>query len=390
VFGGAGRSLLELITNFPEGAIFPLVVSPNGQFIKILRKRGIPYITSLGMSQFDNTQYGYYRGWRWFILLRELFNFPSMLIAILTAKFKWKSIDLVHINEITLLPLLLLVKFLFNCPIFMHVRSPQRVGNGLRERFISSLLKRNVTHIIAIDQSVRNTLDPKLNIHIIHNSFSFNPDTLGNSTDSSCFKVGMIGSLIQAKGCADFIEAAAICIKRDPNIRFAFFGGRLRPYSFLRDFFLGKLNLLQDIEPQLRSMVRDLDLVDNVEFCPFTVNLESVYSQLKLVCFPSHFDAPGRPIFEAAFFGIPSVVAISKPLEDTLLNGFTGIAVSPKNPAELAEAIMFYFQNPKIRAEAGINARHLAHKNFNSKRNSLKIHDLYLEALAMHTNGCRL
>jgi glycosyltransferase involved in cell wall biosynthesis len=79
-------------------------------------------------------------------------------------------------------------------------------------------------------------------------------------------------------------------------------------------------------------------------------------------------DAPGRPTFEAAFFGIPSVVAVSKPIEDNLINGFTGIAVPPKNPAELAEAIMFYFQNPKIRAEAGINARHLANKNFNSKR----------------------
>ena len=60
---------------------------------------------------------------------------------------------------------------------------------------------------------------------------------------------------------------------------------------------------------------------------------------MDVLCFPSHYDAPGRPIFEAAFFGVPSIVAVRNPRPDTLVDGETGLAIRPHDADELAEAI---------------------------------------------------
>jgi glycosyltransferase involved in cell wall biosynthesis len=77
------------------------------------------------------------------------------------------------------------------------------------------------------------------------------------------------------------------------------------------------------------------------------------------VCFPSHFDAPGRPVFEAAFFGVPSIAAVTQPMGDTIVDGVTGLAVRPREPRQLAEAILSLYANPERRAELGRNAAQL-------------------------------
>ena len=39
-------------------------------------------------------------------------------------------------------------------------------------------------------------------------------------------------------------------------------------------------------------------------------NIAQAYARMDVICFPSHYDAPGRPIFEAAFLKVPSIAAV--------------------------------------------------------------------------------
>jgi len=73
VFGGSSRSLLEIIKAFPEKSVKPYLITQKGITSKIFKDLGIETIETIGISQFDNTKIGYYRGFRWLILLREFF-----------------------------------------------------------------------------------------------------------------------------------------------------------------------------------------------------------------------------------------------------------------------------------------------------------------------------
>jgi glycosyltransferase involved in cell wall biosynthesis len=387
-FGGASRSLLEMIQSFPAGAVRPLVLTRRGQFQEILEAAGIAVLGCGGVSQFDNTRYSHYRGWRWLVLLRELAYLPSTLRGLLAARRKWGRVDLVHINDLTLLPAIWLARRLFGCPVIVHVRSVQQPLRGWRGRLVASVLRSSARRLIAIDETVKASLDPSLDATVIHNGLRVAMDNAASPPARSAkFTVGMVGGLSRAKGCLEFVEAAALCRAQGADIRFVFVGQSMRRRSALRDFVLRRLGLSQEIEEELKARIEALALPDAVEFWPFTTDLEKVYRQFDVVCFPSHFDAPGRPIFEAAFFGVPSIAAVTNPMSDTIVDGVTGLAVRPREPRQLAEAILSLYADPERRAELGRNAAQLARTHFDADGNAMKVLGVYREAVGATAEG---
>lgn len=387
-FGGASRSLLELIQSFPAGAVQPMVLTRSGQFQQILEDAGVAVLGCGGVSQFDNTRYSHYRGWRWLVLLRELAYLPSTLRGLLAARREWGRVDLVHINDLTLLPAIWLARHLFGCPVIVHVRSVQQPLRGWRGRLVSSVLRNNAARLIAIDETVKASLDPSLDAAVIHNGLRVAMDNAASPPARNAkFTVGMVGGLSRAKGCLEFIEAAALCRAQGADIRFVFVGQSMRRRSALRDFVLRRLGLSQEIEEELKARIETLALADAVEFWPFTTDLEKVYRQFDVVCFPSHFDAPGRPVFEAAFFGVPSIAAVTQPMGDTIVDGVTGLAVRPREPRQLAEAILSLYANPERRAELGRNAAQLARTHFDADGNAMKVLGVYREAVEATAEG---
>src|SRR5262245_42206448 len=97
-FGGASRSLLELVAGFPAGSVAPRLVTQRGSVVPVFEGQGMDIIQTAGISQFDHTRFGHYRGKRWLLLLREAYYLPFTLIALLRARFRWRDIDVVHVN----------------------------------------------------------------------------------------------------------------------------------------------------------------------------------------------------------------------------------------------------------------------------------------------------
>ena len=118
-----------------------------------------------------------------------------------------------------------------------------------------------------------------------------------------------------------------------------------------------------------------------IHLVDFTPHIEQVYRDLDVVCFPSHLEAAGRPVFEAAFYGVPSIVALSDALPDTFIEGQTGLRMEPHNAVSLADAIERLCRQPGEVTRMGEQARALAARNFDARRNAEKMLSVYRRLL---------
>jgi glycosyltransferase involved in cell wall biosynthesis len=379
LLGGSSRSLYELLRGLPEGAIAPHFVGLKGKFVEMLDSLGIPVETCRGVAQFDNCAYSYYRGLRWIILLRELFLLLPTYRVLARARGLWGGFDVVHINDITMPFVAWLAKRLFpESVVVVHARAVQRTTETRRKRWLRGLYQRCADAVVAINENVSESLPDGLPVHVIHNGMvvpAGADEAFGQ--DGRPFSAAMVGVLARAKGCPDFVEAAAICRDKGYSIRFLLIGGGLRSVKGWRDWMLQWLGFKEDIGTEIGLMIGRLGLDGIVTFRPFTTDLARIYREIDVLCFPSYLDAPGRPIFEAGFFGIPSIAAISKPKTDTFVAGETGLLVRPGAPEALAEAIMRLYDHPEERRRMGAAARRMAYDRFDARKNAGEMLSLY-------------
>jgi glycosyltransferase involved in cell wall biosynthesis len=391
-FGGASRSLLEMIEAFPSGSIKPYLITQRGNVAEIFEKKGIPVINSLGISQFDNTRYGYYRKARWALLLREALYFFPTIVCIIRAKKKWNPIDIIHINEITNLLPIIISKAVFKKPVIVHCRSAQQNHSAkIRYRILEKLVNRFCDRIIAIDRTVQESLPGSFKVEVVHNGFNVeNRNMFREIVDSKkidelkninngYMKIAMIGNLLKFKGVHEFVKAAKICIAKNLKIIFIFVGSVPPTRDTLIKLVLKKIGLYHQIGSDIYRYIQKNKLTDNFRFIGFTQHIHSIYENIDVLCFPSHLNAVGRPVIEAAFYKVPSIIAITKPLSDTLIDNETGICIYPKDHKALAKAIEYFYQNPSEIKRMGNSAFRLAMKNFNIYNNAKTMLDIYRE-----------
>jgi glycosyltransferase involved in cell wall biosynthesis len=379
ILGGSSRSLYELLRGFPKDTVAPHYVGPKGKLVEMLGSLGIPVENCRGISQFDNCAYSYYRGLRWIILLREVLLLLPTYLALARARDRWGRFEVVHINDITTPFVAWLAKVLFpESVVVVHARAVQRTAETRRKRWLRNLYLKCADAVVAINENVSESLPDGLPVHVIHNGIAVpaDADAILEKTHRP-FSAAMVGVLARAKGCPDFLEAAAICRDRGYDIRFLLIGGGLRSANGWRDRVLQWLNFKEDIGTEMSLLIARLGLESIVVFRPFTTDLASIYREIDVLCFPSYLDAPGRPIFEAGFFGVPSIAAISRPKADTFVAGETGLLVEPGDPEALATAIMSLHDHPEDRKRMGAAARRMAHQRFDARENAREMLSLY-------------
>lgn len=395
-FGGASRSLFETVRMLKaKENVQPHFLTARGTASTFYDQLSVSTISTRGLTRFDNTEYSHYRGLRWLVLLRELAHLPFTVAAILRARSKWEGISAIHVNEITELLPGLMAKLAFKVPLIVHVRSAQsKRKDTLRSRWIHRALKRHADGIIAIDETVRSTLPADLSVTVIHNSFapqpSQNPDLeiieKIERFPPAALTIGFVGNLHISKGILDLLEAAKFVQASGRRVNYAIVGGRTRADTGLKGLLLRLAGLTQNLDEQLVERISAYQLKDHFHILGPTSDIQSVYSRIDVLSFPSHFDAPGRPIFEAAFFGVPCIACVSEPKSDTLVPGVTGLVVQEKNPQHLAAAIIQFADDAQSVQRMGQNSRHLAQTNFDPAKNAEKVMGLYRKVIS-HVDG---
>lgn len=393
-FGGASRSLFEAVRAFPPGEVQATFITPRGSASAFFARLG-KVLEVRGLSRFDNTRYSYYRRLRWLVLLREIAYLPSTLSALLRARRTCQGADVLHLNEFTGLPVLWLARrFLKPRATVVHVRSVARHDDtSRRTRWTERMLRTEAQAVVAIDENVRASLPADLPVDVIHNAFSpHEPTVVDERLESQlaglrreAFKVGFVGNLLLVKGILELIEAARLTRERGLDVEFVIVGDDVGASRGLRARLLRMLGLQQNVRAEVEESLDRYRLRERVHLFGFTPHIARIYRHVDVLCFPSHYDAPGRPIFEAAFFGVPSIVAVRDPRPDTLIDGETGLAIEPRSGEQLARAIERLATDREGARRMGEAARRMAERNFDVQRNAVRLLAVYRRVLGAST-----
>lgn len=384
-FGGSSRSLFEAVRAMPPESVSAHFVTQRGSVTKFFGQLGDVVETS-GMTQFDHTRYGFYRGVRWLVAIREVLYLPATIIALREARKRWGTVDVIHVNEFTGIVPLLVARRIFRAPAVVHVRSVANDdASSWRTRWVNRILRHQAAAVVAIDENVRASLPASLAVDVIHNGFTAAAERGGDPAfqakldglRKTSYKIGFVGNLLRVKGLYDLVEAARIIKQSGVDAEFVIVGENARRLAGLTGSLLKMSGLAHDVRADLEHLIQAYGLEDSFHLMGFTSDIQRVYQAIDLLCFPSHYDAPGRPIFEAAFSAVPSVVAVNVPQADTLVHGETGLAVPPRQPQKLAEAILSLANDRERSTAMGQAARAMAQRNFDVPANSAKLLSVY-------------
>jgi glycosyltransferase involved in cell wall biosynthesis len=294
---------------------------------------------------------------------------------------------LVHVNEITGLPAIVLAKLVFRKPLILHVRSVQQTTNGRwRTGWVRSIVRRFCDRVVAIDETVRQSLPEGIEAQIVHNGFSrlssreaeAPVDPRLRAARDGAIRVAMVGPLLFLKGVYEFIEAARLCKEREIAGKFILVGEGNRDLSGPRGALFRKFGFAREVRRDVEKLVQRHELQDKILLIGFTPNIRAVYENIDVICFPSHLNAVGRPVFEAAFFGVPSIVAITNPRSDTFIHRETGLCIEPQNPRALADAIEYFYRHPQEMKRMGDAARKLAAEGFSIDNTATRVLEIYM------------
>lgn len=390
-FGGSSRSLFEAVSALPDLAVEAYFLTKKGDGSELYRSTAKDVIAVRGLTRFDNSRASYYRRQRWVVVLRELFFLPFTIYGLLKAKSKWRHFDLVHINDVTDILSGLAAKALFGARLVVHTRCLQRTDrNSFRVRWLHRILDRHASAIVAIDGNVAATLPPGDNVTVIHNSFEPASMSLPGDdheaevrwTNPQSLKVGFLGNFYLSKGILELADAARLADLAGCEIEYLAIGGATAVEPGLKWRILSSLGLAQEQGSILRQRLDAYGLAGKFHMVPRTSQIENYLRQIDVLVFPSHLNACGRPVFEAAFFAKPSIVAVDNPLPDTLNHRVTGIAIASPEPHLIAGAMTELCNDRPLVRTLGENARQLAVRNFSRSANSKKLLSVYAMIMA--------
>lgn len=159
-------------------------------------------------------------------------------------------------------------------------------------------------------------------------------------------------------GVANDIEtilAAAEQLKAHKEIVLVIMGGGIKKPSFKKYIYQNKLSnvLLLDAVPksEVSKILADVDV------CIATLKNISLFK----TTYPNK-------VFDYMAARKPTVLAIDGVIREVIELSKGGIYVNPGNSSELADALVKYYQNPRLKKKHGYNAREYVSRHFDRKK----------------------
>jgi glycosyltransferase involved in cell wall biosynthesis len=152
------------------------------------------------------------------------------------------------------------------------------------------------------------------------------------------FAVGTVTRLHDSKGNNVLVDAAARVLAERPGARF---------------FLVGEGPLLGDLQAQAAA----LNLGDRFVFAGFRKDVARTLSAFDLSVFPSLWEGTPITAFEALAMGKPIVSTDADGLLDILTDNRDAVIVPKRDPAALAEKIVWAIDHPEERRRLSAHAR---------------------------------
>ncbi|HBF35365.1 TPA: hypothetical protein DDW35_12460 [Candidatus Sumerlaeota bacterium] len=133
--------------------------------------------------------------------------------------------------------------------------------------------------------------------------------------------IGTIGSLVDHKGHQYLIDAAPRVLERYPNARFVLVGDG-------------------SLEQALKAQVAERKLQASFVFTGRRNDVETFLSSFDVFALSSHLEGLCTSVIDAQLFALPVAATRTGGVPDLVIHEQTGLLAAPKNPQELADAIL--------------------------------------------------
>lgn len=151
--------------------------------------------------------------------------------------------------------------------------------------------------------------------------------------------IGWVGRLDPKKRVEDFLDAAAIVLKKRPDTRFLVIGG---PDAFLPDYADG-----------LRARAAMLGLGSALLFLGDRSDIPELLAALDVFVWLSRSEGMPHVVAEAGAARLPVVATADNGTLEQIEDGVSGVFVPHEDPAKVAAAVLALIEDPDRRARLG-------------------------------------
>jgi glycosyltransferase involved in cell wall biosynthesis len=231
--------------------------------------------------------------------------------------------------------------------------------------------------VIAISHAVKEWLVnvrsvPREKISVIHygievDRFAYSVEDLREQWGlHEKFIIGAIGRLESRKGHDCLIRAMSELKKLVPNACLLIAGHD--PFGY------GK---------QLRSLINELNLRDEVRLVGFQTDIAAFLGALDVFAFATHSEGFGQVLIEAMAAGKPVIASNIAPLTEIVRNAETGLLVEPDDPFEFTRALAWVLDDFERAENMARRGQESARSHFSAPRMVEETITVYEELLKL-------
>jgi glycosyltransferase involved in cell wall biosynthesis len=356
--GGPGKTILETYravdaTRFRLHLAVFLTRNERleSPFVTAALRLGMPVHAIRGYNQFDPRLV-----WRLARLVRDV------------------GADIVHAHEVKSDVLTYLASFLHRVPIVTTLHG--WLGNTPKGRLFTRIdrqVARGFDRVIAVSERIRDDISAAGvrpgRLVLLHNAIVLDryrrtgrtgalAELLGRAPDGPV--LASIGRLSPEKGHADLIEALAIVAARGQQLTAVLAGDGPE-------------------RSRLTERIRARGLEDRVHLVGYVDPPQRILEETDLMVLPSHTEGLPNAALEALAMGVPVLATRVGGTPEVIADGETGRLVEPRNPREMADAILDYLADPARWKDMAADGRRMVERRFDFGARTRALEALYDE-----------
>jgi len=175
--------------------------------------------------------------------------------------------------------------------------------------------------------------------------------------------VGFVGRLSIEKGVDIFLNAAALVLKENPEVKFVVIGDG-------------------PDRTALEALIAELGIGESVKMPGRREDMPAVYSSFDLMVSSSRREGLPMAILEGMASRLPLVATAVGGVPSVVLDGKTGVLVAPEDPARLSAAIVAVLADQALRVRLGAAARRMVEEEYSAERMTNDYLKVYEAAVA--------
>lgn len=203
---------------------------------------------------------------------------------------------------------------------------------------------------------------------------NYNPSYILKQNSDS-LKILFLSNLTLTKGFYDVIKSIPLVVQKFDAI-----------YNRLEFIFAGEFWDTYATMREVKEYISEKNITSYIKFCGRVTGTakQNLYLSSHIFVLPTYYNNEGQPtvILEAMAAGLPVIATDKGAIKDMVIDGYNGFIIPPKNPAAIAEKIIYLVKNEDERCRMGNNSRQLFLQKFTLEKFIGNLDRIFTEVLS--------